>query len=171
MMRSCKACGVEKPIGDFYPNGQPNGARKKTCKECDKSKLKVVRELRKSGAIPPPRPQRRLETEAMWIQSNLRGSCKSKGKILNLSIDEIDTIIHQPCFYCGGIDTRLMSGGRNGQFNSIDRLDSSGDYSPNNVVSCCSMCNIMKNRFSPVEFVAKCRAVVANSQVGALETS
>lgn len=171
MVRSCKVCGVEKPLGDFYPNGLPNGARKKTCKECDKSKLEKVRELRKLGAIPPPRPQRRLETDAMWIESQLLGSCKSKGRTLNLSIDEIDAIIHKPCFYCGGIDTRVMSRGRDGHFNSIDRLDSNGDYSPNNVVPCCAMCNIMKSTFTPVGFVAQCRAVAANSQVGTLRTT
>lgn len=165
MMRCCKACGVEKPLTDFYVNGQPNGARKQTCKECDKAKLKELRRLRTSGAIPPPKPKRRLETDAMWIESNLRGSCKSKGKTLNLSLHEIDAIIHQPCYYCGGIDTRQMSRGRTGRFNSIDRLDSNGDYSQNNVVSCCARCNIMKNTFTPAEFVAQCRAVVANSQV------
>ncbi len=167
MMRCCRACGVEKPLSDFYVNGQPNGARKQTCKECDKAKLREVRRLRSSGAIPPPKRQRRLETEAMWIESNLRGSCKSRGITLNLSLHEIDAFIHQPCYYCGGIDTRQMSRARIGRFNSIDRLDSNGDYTLSNVVSCCSMCNIMKNRYTPEQFVAQCRAVVANSHVWA----
>mgnify|MGYP006282348899 CR=1 FL=1 len=167
MMRRCKACGVEKPSTDFYVNGQPNGARKKTCKECDKAKLKEVRRLRSVGSIPPKKPKKRLETNAEWIESNLRGSCKSKGRELKLSLDEIDVIIHQPCYYCGGTDTRQLSRGRTGRFNSIDRLDSNGDYSPSNVVSCCAMCNIMKNRFTPEEFVAQCQAIVANSQAAA----
>jgi hypothetical protein len=107
----------------------------------------------------------------MWIESNLQGSCKSKGKTLNLSLREIDAIIHQPCYYCGDIDTRQMSRGRTGRFNSIDRLDSNGDYSRNNVVSCCARCNIMKNKFTPEEFVAQCRAVVANSQVEAQKST
>jgi hypothetical protein len=167
IMRRCKACGVEKPLTAFYVNGQPNGARKKTCKECDKAKLKEVRRLRSVGSIPPKKPRKRLETNAEWIESNLRGSCKSKGRALTLSLDEIDVIIHQPCYYCGGIDTRQLSRGRTGRFNSVDRLDSNGDYSPSNVVSCCAMCNIMKNRFTPEEFVAQCQAIVANSQAAA----
>jgi len=163
MMRCCKACGVEKPLTDFYVNGQPNGARKKTCKECDKAKHKEVRRLRSIGSIPPKKTRQRLETNAEWIESNLRGSCKSKGRTLLLSLDEIEVLIHQPCYYCGGIDTRQLSRGRTGRFNSIDRLDSNGDYSLSNVVSCCAMCNIMKNRFTPEEFIAKCREIVANS--------
>lgn len=166
MMRFCKACGVEKPLTDFYINGQPNGARKKTCKECDKAKLKEVRRLRSAGSIPPTKPRKRLETNAEWIESNLRGSCKSKGRTLNLSLDEIDAIIHQPCYYCGGIDTRQLSRGRTSRFNSIDRLDSNGDYSPGNVVSCCGKCNIMKNRFTPEEFIGQCIAIASHSQVG-----
>jgi hypothetical protein len=171
MTRCCKACGVEKPLSDFYVNGQPNGARKKTCKECDKAKLKETRSLRGIGAIPPPKVRKRLETNAEWIESNLRGSCKSKGKVLQLSLHEIAAIIQQPCYYCGGIDTRKMSRGRSGLFNSIDRLDSSGDYSPTNAVSCCSMCNIMKNRFTPKEFLAQCRAIVVHSQIKAQKRS
>lgn len=37
--------------------------------------------------------------------------------------------------------------------NGIDRIDSSKGYSDDNCVSCCSMCNLMKNNYSVYDFL------------------
>jgi hypothetical protein len=48
---------------------------------------------------------------------------------------------------------------------SIDRVDSSKPYDPNNVVPCCSMINNMKRDYTKEEFVEMCRKVVSHNAI------
>ena len=41
----------------------------------------------------------------------------------------------------------------------IDRIDSTKGYSKDNCVSCCKMCNIMKNKFSKEDFLNKVESI------------
>lgn len=45
---------------------------------------------------------------------------------------------------------------------SLDRVDSSKPYEPNNVVPCCSMINDMKYDYTTEEFIEMCRRVVSH---------
>ena len=44
----------------------------------------------------------------------------------------------------------------------IDRIDSSKDYTLDNCVSCCGMCNIMKNKFDIDEWFSKIGEIYRN---------
>lgn len=48
------------------------------------------------------------------------------------------------------------------KINGIDRIDSNKDYSKNNCVPCCQMCNIMKNKFSKEDFIKKVKLIYNN---------
>lgn len=41
----------------------------------------------------------------------------------------------------------------------IDRIDNSIGYISNNIVSCCKVCNVMKNKYSVDNFLNKCIAI------------
>lgn len=43
---------------------------------------------------------------------------------------------------------------------SVDRIDSDGGYTPDNVVLCCMQANMAKNQWSPQRLLAFCKAVV-----------
>jgi len=47
---------------------------------------------------------------------------------------------------------------------SIDRIDSSKAYSPDNVVLCCSMVNQMKSTFSKAEFIETCKKIARHHE-------
>lgn len=51
-----------------------------------------------------------------------------------------------PCFYCGMVGTEAAP-------NGLDRVDSSGTYVIENVVSCCTMCNRLKSDFPLNKFI------------------
>lgn len=55
------------------------------------------------------------------------------------------------CVYCGAKADPL---------NGIDRVDSAMGYTYGNVVSCCSVCNMMKLRMLPAEFIAHIRKIL-----------
>ena len=66
--------------------------------------------------------------------------------------DEFELIVKNPCNYCGIIQEK--------GFNGIDRLDSSVGYAMENSVSCCSMCNYMKNTVSESVFVRRAEHIL-----------
>lgn len=68
-------------------------------------------------------------------------------KQLQFEIDlmTFEIIIRDPCEYCGIIQDR--------GFNGIDRINSTIGYTDSNSVSCCTMCNYMKNTLSSSVFI------------------
>lgn len=85
-----------------------------------------------------------------------KGSAKSRGIEFDLSFSEFKNIGSGFCFYCGTSpilkDTNDIKNTTPSLFNGIDRIDSSLGYFANNCVSCCSICNSMKNSLSVSEF-------------------
>ena len=64
-----------------------------------------------------------------------------------LSNEEFDILLKLPCYYC----KLFIKDGCNG----IDRLNSNGPYSSENVVPCCKTCNSMKNDLTIQGFKCK----------------
>lgn len=83
----------------------------------------------------------------------------SKQIKFKLSFEEFDELVHGDCVYCGNAPTfplRFKNDFKNREieyFNGIDRIDSNQDYTKENCVSCCSMCNRMKSDFNKDEFL------------------
>ena len=71
-----------------------------------------------------------------------------RGIEFQISREEVDALILQPCNYCGCIDEEK-------KFNGIDRVDSNAGYYSNNSVSCCKMCNYLKNNTSKDTFLKR----------------
>lgn len=67
----------------------------------------------------------------------------SRGLMVTISKSDYIMLVKYPCFYCG--DPNMTLG--------LDRLDSGLGYIAGNVVSCCSVCNRMKNAFSVEDFL------------------
>lgn len=97
----------------------------------------------------------------------------------NLSFSEFNNLITQPCFYCGA-EPNIKNGGHLDKrknkdqpdlfTNGIDRIDSTKDYTIDNCVSCCSMCNMMKNTYSLNDFLNHVSNIY-NHQVNLKESS
>jgi hypothetical protein len=71
-----------------------------------------------------------------------KSEAKRRNKLWELSKSETIELFKEKCHYCDYF---------NG-LNGIDRIDSSKNYEKNNVVSCCTYCNIMKNTKSYEDF-------------------
>lgn len=62
---------------------------------------------------------------------------KKRGIIWDIRLDEYDKLIKNNCYYCNTEEIGFSCG--------LDRVDSNGDYSVSNVVTCCGDCNKLKN--------------------------
>ena len=72
-----------------------------------------------------------------------------------LTEDEFYHISQKNCFYCSIPPTNIRHGVSTSHdfiYNGLDRIDSSKEYTLDNVVACCKKCNIAKNDMSLSEF-------------------
>ena len=77
-----------------------------------------------------------------WLRTNTKRFKTRPHLKIELSFNQWLTFKHQPCFYCGA--TKNIG---------IDRKDSSIGYTLENCVSCCYLCNIMKQTLSIDKFL------------------
>lgn len=83
--------------------------------------------------------------------SSLKQGAKDRNFSYDLPDDIGEKLLQQPCHYCGSTE-----------FIGLDRIDSTQGYSENNCVSCCKICNKMKNNFSYKDFLTKVHKIYKN---------
>ena len=76
---------------------------------------------------------------------SMKNQALKKGRIWKLTDDYALLLINDVCHYCGGKNESSC--------NSIDRIDSDLDYTIDNCVTSCSMCNYMKNTLNYYNFL------------------
>lgn len=76
---------------------------------------------------------------------SLKSSAKARGLNIKLSSHEYKLLLDGNCIYCG---KNLHE--ENGY--CLDRLDSNGDYTFNNLAGCCKVCNMAKGTMGFIEF-------------------
>lgn len=96
------------------------------------------------------------------LYAGYRCSAESRAIEFDLTKDEFKGLTKQSCFYCGAepkliYAPDLPNGGY--VYNGVDRKNSGIGYNSENCVSCCKMCNWMKNVYSVEDFIFQCRAV------------
>lgn len=106
----------------------------------------------------------------LWeLHNKLKVLARHRGRLFFLTREQLGGIIHRSCFYCGcapyqRMELRRDRGGvRVGVkwlvYNGVDRVDSSLEYSIDNCVPCCGVCNRMKGSQSYADFIARVRQI------------
>jgi len=97
------------------------------------------------------------------------------GREWALTDEQACILMQSICYYCGALPSNCHPAGRhNGSFtySGIDRSDSSKDYTSDNVVACCWVCNWMKRHLSKRDFLAHIERIhVHQNNVKAAEVS
>jgi hypothetical protein len=78
----------------------------------------------------------------------IRGA-RGRNLAWKLTLDLAEHLLKQNCYYCNAKPDNKLG------FNGIDRLDSTIGYEPNNCVTCCKTCNVMKMKLHHDEFLSK----------------
>ena len=86
---------------------------------------------------------------------------EKKHRLFLLTIDEFKTLTKGDCHYCGKppSNTWTQPGGQY-IYNGVDRINSQGNYEQSNCVSCCWVCNFMKNDLSVEAFLNACYSIL-----------
>ena len=100
---------------------------------------------------------------------------QKRGHEFLLTQEEFESIIFQNCHYCGEsprpmTESQMIGHGNPNQpplcYNGIDRLDSTKDYTIDNVVPCCPRCNYMKHILNYDEFLSHIKKIYNNLNLG-----
>lgn len=137
----CK-CGEELYVNEKDVN---NSLRTK-CKKCFLDNIKNLKELNISNED--------IEKLDNMFQNNIVKRSIKLGLNCTLTLHDYLHLITQNCYYCGVkpeqetiINNKLLL------HNGIDRLDSKKGYEKDNVVPCCTKCNMAKGSLSKEEFL------------------
>lgn len=93
-------------------------------------------------------------------------SAKRRGREFSLTVEEFKELTQQLCYYCNTKPEyeHKRNQGFNGSYkgNGVDRVDNNRGYVKENCVSCCKICNIMKQSLEETEFLDKIRSIYVN---------
>jgi len=90
---------------------------------------------------------------------SVKHNARTGGRELSLSPKQICALVTSPCFYCESLEieeglVRRFKGKKSWikPTNGVDRIDSEGGYTLDNVRPCCANCNYAKRRLTDEEF-------------------
>lgn len=99
----------------------------------------------------------------LWLALQL--CAKRRGISWSLDKDEFRELTKGNCAYCGKEPQQIKKNyGSQYLYNGIDRVDNSLGYVPSNCVSCCKICNKMKNTFTKEEFINQIKRIYLHLQ-------
>lgn len=119
----------------------------KGCKACG------LKDMAKMNTLPD---QGSLKNRSFRVYKR---NAKSRNYEFHLSFKEFENLIIKRCHYCNELAKNSYSG-----FNGIDRKINIEGYTTENVVSCCSTCNMMKLDLGYEEFLDKIKSIYKNFQ-------
>lgn len=171
----------QKPIKERI--GKTNSLRTKLLCRCDCGIEKLVRKdyllkgsskscgcLKKQFAIQNGKKQRTTESYLNWFYGNIRGRAKRRKIIFSLSFDQYKEIATSSCYYCGAVPKMWETKdhtrcGIQVPVNTIDRVNSNGNYEKSNCVAACLKCNIMKSNLSNEDFLKHIQSIINYQQL------
>lgn len=96
--------------------------------------------------------------------NSFRSSANRREIPFNLTKEQVESFIYQPCHYCGTVGGNTFKKSVHElSYNGLDRLDSHKDYSLENCVACCKHCNTMKNEYSIEDFFKQIQLIITHS--------
>lgn len=89
-----------------------------------------------------------------------RQQARHRGKEFNIKKEDFKEVILQPCHYCGKNSSKKYTDEKEDSdlfvlYNGLDRVDNNKGYLIDNVVSCCKICNRMKQDLTLDDFRQK----------------
>lgn len=105
------------------------------------------------------------ESGLLRVFTTYRRMAQESNKEFNISLEEFKTLTSRDCFYCGDPPSKTMKMPKYALgsylYNGIDRLDSLMGYTPDNIVPCCTRCNMMKWILSMEDFLNHIEKILA----------
>lgn len=162
-MKKCIKCKIKKPENETHFYRKREGFDNR-CKKCISNKNKETYYNNLERERKRCRDRKRNRTEAQkeisrmfgrrWsktdngVWNTYKRNARKRGLIFDIHKEKFVKLINGKCIYCGEEIAR-----------GIDRKDNSKGYTIKNCVSCCKICNLMKNAHSEKDFINKIKQI------------
>ena len=148
-MKTCSACTVSKSLTDFTKRNRRNQTHSHRCKACDKLWWEQNRErvlVTRREFYHSNKEASIIRTRNNWERRLLK-TAKGRAKRKNLAFTLVlsDIVIPDKCPYLKVELTRELGQGQVLTNASIDRIDSTKGYTPDNIRVISYLANTMKN--------------------------
>ena len=135
-MKTCKGpCKETKDESEFYKHKRAKGGVRNHCKSCCRAYEEENKESIKAY-------QKTHSQTPKGKFSAYKASAKERDIPFDLTFEEFSTFWQKPCVYSGHEIATI----------GLDRIDSSKGYTIDNVLPCCSICNIIKMDYD-IDFI------------------
>lgn len=82
-----------------------------------------------------------------------KSGARNRGIEFCITREQFESMWNKDCHYCGSYITTI----------GIDRINNSRGYHIENIVACCTLCNMMKKTLPVEKFIAHARLIAVNS--------
>lgn len=159
-LRTCNVCSTRKPLSEFYRDKDSSGGYRIICKECCRGQ-----ERRRKAAIPAETRKAefrkwRKTNRAKALMTLARFRAKQKGLPFALDENAIQGVIDAGVCELTRIPFNL-DGGKTWDSPSLDRIDSSKGYTPDNVRVVLYCLNVMANIWGENKIIEMAEAIMA----------
>ena len=159
--KQCTVCCKFKPVNEYFETKTCLQCREEFKKQNEKRDKEHVNEIQRIASQKPERKAVKNE----WVKSNpekvalkhLNKRNRHYPGSIDLTKEQFETIIKQPCYYCGIMQEK--------GFNGIDRMDSTKGYEIDNCVSCCTDCNLMKGAVDNITFIQRVEHILTHNSM------
>ena len=146
-MKTCNKCGETKALTEFSKHKRTRDGLETQCKNCRNiiqkayCKANPEKEKARHKTYSKTNPEKIKAYKKAYHQtpagkiSQYKSDAKKRNIPFLLTEEEFKGFWQAPCTYCGAAIETI----------GLDRVDSSGPYHIDNVVSCCRPCNSSKN--------------------------
>jgi hypothetical protein len=140
----CKKCRQLFPLSNFHLDSWTKDGHASACKACRCLKTRLY--LKTKNGLDKHRAYKRSDewkaivrerSKSTYRYHHCKGSAKFHGREWALTKDECLALWRMPCAYCGGKLPETGTG--------LDRMDDDRGYSADNVLPCCTFCNIARS--------------------------
>jgi len=156
-VRICRKCKTEKPYSEFYVNSKGN--RRWGCKECDTARERSRKRMNPN--IAEQYKKWRDEKRGHALVNVAKHRAKARGLSFDLNPNNIQERINAGVCELTGIQFDLKTP-RAWNAPSLDRIDSKGGYTTDNVRVILYSVNVMANTWGPEKILVIASAIMAN---------
>lgn len=163
-------------LGDIDKHGHVPIYFKTQCTKCDKITIRLFNKVQwntTNGCKSCTYNTSFDNASFNYIHKVYKDGAKSRNIEWNITNDQFLSLIKQDCYYCGKppeIRKHDYSANKE-KFNGIDRINSSDSYTFDNCVTCCTMCNYMKQSYSQDDFLNQIERIHNNLEKKGSTTS
>lgn len=148
-MKTCFKCKTSKPFDLYFKHAQTTDGYHSWCKECCTAGNERSRAKQNST----------IEGRAKVFLQNARKSAAKRKQIFALTVADIVECWHTQWGVCAYSGRQMTLEAGHLHTVSIERIDSSVGYTPENTILVCQAINRMKSDFAYEDFYALCRDV------------